>query len=234
MLRDNSDRRVDFWRCLSVLAAVILLAGGLGARGQAQDTSGVAQLSNTLQYGTTSYSVTCSFPSVAEVGTNLTITFTLHVNSFSGLVEYATNYRVLAGVFVGSQNLQGLVSGTQNSSFLYPGSTWGPYNITIPLTANNTGLARGQSANATVSITLQDSVYYGGQLALYTTEPAMQGVAGSLVVENGVAISSSTSTPSSTGQDYVPYAILVAAGAVMMVGAALWPQSPRSTPVPRS
>jgi hypothetical protein len=240
MLRNNKDSRyyrrsgVGFWRCLSVLVAVILLARGLGAYGQVQETSGVVQLGNTLQYGTTSYSVMCSFPSTADVGTNLTITFTLHVNSFHGLVEYVTNYRILAGVFIGSQHLQGLSSSTQNSSFLYPGSTWGPNNITIPLTANNTGLARGQSANATVSITLQDGIYYGGQLIVYTTEPAMQGVAGGLVIQNTAATSSSTSTISSTSQAYVPYAILAAAGAVMMVGAALWPRSPRSTPIPKS
>jgi len=239
MLRNEKDsrghRRTRLWRFVPALVAAILLIPALGAHAEVQVTSGTAQLGNTLQYGNTSYSVKYSYPSTAEVGSNLTITVTLHVNSLTGLVEYITNYGLVAEVFIGSQVLQGSFSSTQNSTFLYPGSSWGPYNITIPLTANNTGLAKGNSANATLSVTLQDNVFYAApQLNVYVTEPAMQGVAGGLLIQNPVTSTSTSTTTSSTGQTYLPYLVLVAAGAVMMVGAALWPRRPRPAPAPKS
>jgi hypothetical protein len=220
--RERGHRRTRPSPFLPVLVAAILLIPVLGAHAEVQVTSGTTQLGNTLHYGNTSYSVKYSYPSTAEVGSNLTITVTLHVNSLSGLVEYITNYGLVAEVFIGSQALQGSFSGTQNSTFLYPGSSWGPNNITIPLTASNTGLAKGDSANATLSISLQDNVFYGQQLNVYTTEPAMQGVAGSLLIQNGATSTSTSTTTSSTGQTYLPYAVLVVVGAIMMVGAALW------------
>jgi hypothetical protein len=225
--RERRPKRTWSWRFFPALLAMILLVPVTGALAQAQDTSGTVQLGNALQYGNTSYSVKYSYPSTAEVGTNLTITVTLHVDSLTGLVEYTTNYGLVAELFVGSQHLEGSVSSTQNATFLYPGSYWGPNNITIPLTANNTGVVQGESENATLSITLRDSVYYGGQqLNVVTTEPRMQGLVGSLVIQNSVTSTSTSTTASGTGQSYVPYAILAGAGAVLMLGAVLWPRGP--------
>ncbi len=218
------------WSILSVLLAVVLFLAVLTSHAEVQYTSGAVQLGNTLQYGSTSYSVKYSYPSTAEVGTNLTISVTLHVNSLTGLVEYITGYGLVADIFMGNQHLQGSVSSGQNSPFLYPGSNWGPENITIPLTADNTGLSIGASANATVSMTLEDTVYFGGQqLNVYITEPGMQGAAGSLVVQNAVTSSSTSATGTGSGQTYVLYITLVVAGAVLMLGAVLWPRAPRST-----
>ncbi len=212
------------------LLAVILLIPALGVNAEAQNASGTATLGNSLQYGNTSYSVGCSYPSTALVGSNLTITVTLHVISLTGLVEYITNYGIVAQVFVGSQVLEGSALSTANATFLYPGSSWGPFNITIPLTANNTGLAKGDSANATLGITLRDSVFYSApQLNVYVTEPPMQGVAGSLLIENPATSTSTSTTTPSAGPISITYAALVVAGAVMMIGAALWPRVPRST-----
>jgi hypothetical protein len=232
--REGGLKRTRLPRFLPAFFAVILLIPALGANAQVQNASGTATLGNSLQYGNTSYSVKCSYPPTAVVGSNLTITVTLHVNSLTGLVEYITNYGLVAQVFVGSQVLEGSALSTANATFLYPGSSWGPFNITIPLTANNTGLAKGDSANATLGITLRDSVFYSApQLNVYVTEPAMQGVAGGLLIENPATSTSTSTTNSHIGQTDVLYAALVAAGAVLMLGAALWPRRPgRVSPGP--
>ena len=240
MSRNNKDglswggERTRLWPFLPVLLTVMLLVPGLSAYGEVQNATSTVTIGNTLQYGNTSYSVKCSYPSTAEVGSNLTISVTLHVNSLTGLVEYITNYGLVAQVFIGSQVLEGSVFGAENATFLYPGSSWGPNNITIPLTADNTGLAKGDSANATLGITLRDSVFYGGQgLNVYVTEPPMQGVAGGLLVQNAMTSTRTSTTASYAGQAYVLYAALVVAGAALMLGAALWPRRPSSPPGPK-
>jgi hypothetical protein len=162
------------------------------------------------------------------VGTNLTIAVTLHVNALTGLVEYLYDYRIVANVYVGTQRvLNGSVNGVY-LRFLYPGSTWGPNNVTIPLTEANTGLAKGESANATVTITLGDTVWIAGpQISLYLTEPAMQGSAGSLVVQNAVATTSTSANGQGAGQSYLPYA-LIASGVVLVLLVVFLPRGHRS------
>lgn len=221
----GAGRRADLFPALGTVLLMFLLAPAVGAFADVQSTSGAVQLGNSLQYGSTSYTVRYSYPSTVQVGTNLTITVTLHVDSLTGLVEYVTNYGIVAGVFVGDQRLEGSVSSGQNSTFLYPGSSWGPYNITIPLTANNTGLIEGSLANGTVSLTLGDTVYYGSQqLNVYVTEPPMQGAAGSLVIQNAVRSTVTSTTAPGPGHDYFPYAFMVIAGVVLILGSVFWPR----------
>lgn len=207
----------------------MLVVPAAGAGAQAQDVSGSVDLGNSLQYGNTSYTVSYSYPSTAEVGNNFTIALTLHVNAFTGLVEYITNYGFVAEVFINGLVLQGTVSGNENLTLLYPGSSWGPNNVTIPLTENNTGLAKGESANATVSVTLQDTVYYGGQqLNVYVTEPRMQGHAGGFLVSNAVSPVTSSNPGPGAGSSYLPYAALTVVGAALVLWAAVWPRRPES------
>jgi hypothetical protein len=227
--REGGAHRTTPCRFLPVLLTMILLIPVQNISAAVQTTSGTTQLSNTVEYGTTAYSVDYSYPSTAEVGTNLTIAVALHVNSLTGLVEYVYSYRLVVNVYVGTQRvLNGSIDGGVQPIFLYPGSTWGPNNISILLTAGNTGLAKGQSLNATVSITLSDTVYVGGkQIALYLTEPAMQGQAGGFVIQNAVASTSTSTTGQGTGQTYLPYALL-ASGAVLVLLVVFLPRGPRS------
>ena len=114
-----------------------------------------------------------------------------------------------------------------NGTFLYPGSSWGPINVTIPLTAENTGLAKGASANATVSVTLMDGVYYGGGLVVYNTEPAMEGAAGSLVFRNPAdGTSVTTSQTNGQTQSNLPYLLFASAAVLMLIVVVLqrWPR----------
>ena len=99
--REWGKKRALSFRFLYVLLALVLLIPLPGAYAEVQNTSSTVQLGNSLQYGNTSYSVTCSFPSTVEVGTNLTIAVTLHVDSLTGLVEYISNYALVVELFVG-------------------------------------------------------------------------------------------------------------------------------------
>ena len=195
-----------------------------------QNTSGTTQLSNTLTVGDTAYSVEYSYTSTAQVGTNLTITFTLHIDSLTGLIEYLYSYSLVADVSIGQHELSGSAFSSNGADYLYPGSSWGPNNITIPLTADNTGLAKGASTNATVSVTQEDTEWWGGQLSIFQTEPAMQGAAGSLVIQNSVAPTTTSSTNNQVAgqtQTYLPYALLGSA-AILAVLAVFLPDGPRS------
>jgi hypothetical protein len=97
------------------------------------------------------------------------------------------------------------------------------------LTAENTGIAKGQSANATVTVTLQDLVWYTTPISLLDTEPPMEAGAGSLIIENPATPVSSSNTGQTTGQTqtYLPYALL-ASGAVLMLSAVFLSRGPRS------
>jgi len=225
-------------RYLPLLLTVILLGTFQSAGAAAQVESGsTQQLGNTMTHGSTSYVVDYTYPSMAQVGTNLTISVTLHVGQFGGLIAYTSAYELRVALDVGAQQQQVTLygpAGFNSSSFLYPGGIWGPNNATFPLTEANTGLAVGQSANATFSVTLLDSVAIGYPYNQYETEPAMQGQGGTLLIQNGVTSSTSSSSSSSTsgrstGQTVLPYALL-ASGAVLIAGAILLPRGPRQPP----
>jgi len=222
---------------LPLLLCLILLGTFQSASAAVQIESGsTQQLGNTLNHGSTSYVVDYTYPSVAQVGTNLTISLTLHVGQFNGVIEYTTAYELQVALDVEGQQQQVTLygpGGFNASSFLYPGGIWGPTNATFPLTGANTGLAVGQSANATFSVTLLDSVEVGYPYLIYATEPPMTGQGGTLLIQNEVAsstttTSSSSTTGQSTGQTLLPYALL-ASGAVLIAAAIFMPRGPRSS-----
>jgi hypothetical protein len=215
-------RRSGLRRLLPTLLTLILLIPLQSVAAAVQATSGTTSLANTLQYGNTAYSVDYRYPSQVEVGSSLNVEVTVHVNALTGLVEYVTAYRVIVNVFIGTQHfLNGDLISEVKAPYLYPGGHWGPVNVSIPITEENTGVAKGQSTNASVSVTLQDSVWYGTPRLVYETEPAMQGGAGTLVIQNSVP-----SNNSSAGQTFLPYAFM-ASGVVLLLLAVFLPRGPR-------
>lgn len=234
-MRESRGRGRTLKKLLPFVFALVLLAPFQGASAAVQMISGSTQpLGNTEAHGSTSYVVNYTYPATVQVGTNLTISLTLHVGQFSGLIEYITAYELEVQLFIGAQEQQVTLygpAGFNSSSFLYPGGIWGPNNATFALTQLNTGLTRGQSANATFSVVLLDTDEIGYPYLTYVTEPPMTGSGGTILVENQVA-SSTTSTSSaatsgpSAGQAILPYALL-ASGAVLMAAAVFFPRGPR-------
>jgi hypothetical protein len=222
---------------LPLFFTLLLLAPFQGASAAVPIITGSTQpLGNDEAHGTTSYVIDYSYPATAQVGTNLTLTFSLHVGQFNGLIEYITAYELQVELFVGAQQQEVTLygpAGFNSSSFLYPGGIWGPINATFPLTEVDTGLAPGQSTNGTFSVTLLDTDEIGYPYLTYVTEPPMTGDGGTLLVENQVASStsstSSTTTSAQSGaQNILPYALL-ASGAVLMAAAVFMPRGPKSS-----
>ncbi len=229
--RTGGSSLIVAWRFLSLLPIVFLLVPIPNALAAVQNTSGKLQLSNALSNGSTTYSVDYSYPSTAEVGTNLTITMTLNVVSLTGQIDHITDYRLIAYIYVGTQFVgSGYINSSATDRLLYPGASWGPNNVTVPLTAGNAGIAKGASANASVSIALQDKAYFvlpAGAQGFYQAEPLMQGLAGDLLIQNAVASTSTSATGQGIGgQTYVPY-VLLASGAVLMFLAVVLPRGQR-------
>jgi hypothetical protein len=223
--RETGGARPAFRPYMPVLLlALILLAPFQGASADAQILSGqTQQLGNSLAQGSTAYIIYYTYPSVAQVGSNLTISLSLRVGQFSGVLQFILAYEMKVELFVGQQEQQVTISGPagfNSSAFLYPGGIWGPINATFPLTDATTGLSPGQSTNATFSATLLDTVYVGAPYFKYTPESPVQGQGGTLLVQDHVASStSSTSTTGLTaGQTLLPYALL-ASGAVLIAAA---------------
>jgi hypothetical protein len=226
-------RRVPLKQILVILlGAVVFLAPIQNAQAAVPVTSGTVQLSNTLSVGDTAYSVDYSYPSIARVGSNLTVALTLHVDSLTGLVEYLFNYGLVVDVSIGQNEFNGSIYSGNGAAFLYPGATWGPNNVTVPLTEENTGLSPGTSANASVAIMLVDTLWWGGQLAIFHTEPAMQGSAGSLLIQNPAQTTKSSTTVQRAGQGntYLPYGLLALGAVLLLSGVVVSLTSPKPGP----
>jgi hypothetical protein len=229
--RERGGARSALRPYLPLLMALILLAPLQSATAAVQIESGSTQaLGNTMSHGSTSYIIYYTYPSAAQVGSNLTISLSLRVQAFSGVIEFAVGYEMRVQLAIGTEQQQVTISGPagfNSSAFLYPGATWGPVNATFPLTEADTDLAIGQSTNATFSATLLDTVYVGAPYLIYETEPAMTGQGGTLLIQNEVTSSvSSTSTTGPTGGQTLPY-ILLASGAVLIAAAIFIPRGPR-------
>jgi len=161
------------------------------------------------------------------------MTINVHVTALTGFIEYLVGYDVIAEISIGTlPPLKASVNSSATAPYLYPGATWGPNNVTIPLTAANTGLAKGQTANATVSVRFEDQDWYGIPYLAYITEPPMQGSVGTMLVQNQVASTSGNGSGAgqSTVQMYLPY-ILMASGVVLMLFAVVLPRAYKSSRV---
>jgi hypothetical protein len=237
MLRNEKDGRRGVHRAvprrfLPALLLLVLLIPVQTVGASVQYTSGTVTVGNSLEYGTTQYIIDYAYPSTAQVGTNLSISVRLHVGNLTGLVEYTAEQRLIVNVFISGEAapLNGSLISPPDAEFLYPGSTWEPGNVTIPLTVSDTGLAKGAFVNASVSVTLQDEIWYGNPLYFTATEPAMQGQAGSLIIQNQVPSGNGSTTNRGAVQTYLPYALL-SSGVVLMLLAVVLPRGSRPAPV---
>src|SRR5580698_8155335 len=87
--REGPGLRSALGTCLPLLIALILLAPFQGASAAVQIESGTTQsLGNTMSHGSTSYVIYYTYPSVAQVGSNLTISLSLRVQAFTGVIEF--------------------------------------------------------------------------------------------------------------------------------------------------
>ncbi len=216
-------------RRLSPLLFIFLLTDASVLAAPSTMAGSTQMSSSTASGGVDSYTVDYSFPSTVQTGSNLTVTVTLLVSKLSGFGEYISNYAIQVMVYVDFAHvLRGTLGSNmslQGSPYLYPGARWGPYNVTIPVTESNTGLAPGHSAEANLTIALQNEVFDGGDINTYFPEGS-QGAAGQLTIQAG---GGDQNRPAS--QNYLSYLLLGAGGVLVLLLVATRSKSP-STKAP--
>lgn len=155
----------------------------------AEADSGTVLLRSGTDYGSGSYSVVYNYPSTVQTGSNLTIQMTLYVDNLTGEEAYLATYRLVVTVSIdashvlsGSANLTNVNQAATTYYPIYPGGHWGPVNVTIPLTASNTGISPGNTRQANVSIALQDEVWIDFPVNLQFPESSL-GSAGPITIQ---------------------------------------------------
>lgn len=148
----------------------------------AQRSTGSVQMSDeSLLYGS-SYTVDYQYQSQATVGQNATFTLTLYLDNVTGDGSYVLNYEMVVTLYVDLTHvLTGRVIEPSLGPLLYPGSHWGPENISIPLTQENTGIKSGASRNVSISVAVEDEVWLGYP-AEYNVPTNAQGSMGSMLI----------------------------------------------------
>lgn len=97
----------------------------------------------------------------AVVGDNLTVGVEVYVGNFTGSDLYVRDYVLVATLFSDDHSTNASVgSPAPTQRFLYPGARWGPFIVSIPVTAEDTGLSPGQDVNASLTLDLITDVAY--------------------------------------------------------------------------
>ena len=181
--------------------------------------SGTYNVTLTNYAGTSQYTVEYSYPSTVNLGQNLTVTFTVIVNELTSLKLYLFDW--------GMQSILNSPDGQPINyeqsvailgDWLYPGSHWGPINITIPISSANFSISEGSTYQTSVSLYWIADVQYDYPYSWHYYEN-QQTVVGNLTITN---ISKSSPTSSST------YSYLAIAGVgIVIVVVGIWAVSSR-------
>ena len=132
--------------------------------------------------GVSNYTIHYSYPGRIIVGSNLTVTATLEVNTLTGLKLYIRHYRFDAFVFASGT----LVSHATNASDifaspLYSGAHWGPRTLLMPINSTNAGIKPGDTVQANVTLSFLTDVYHDFPISSFSSE-AGRSTIGSVVL----------------------------------------------------
>ena len=208
--------------CAMALLLVAALASPVFAHA---DVAPGAPLSGTFEVNSQSYigytGLTVSFNTtqVASVGSNLTISAIVSVDNLTGAEDYVRDYVLFAVLLCNDHSTRASVgSPLPTQRVLYPGATWGPLTLSIPLTRSDTGLSAGQSANASLTLHLVTDVSY--EYVAYRTAGYAQ-----VFGQDGTVVevwSPGGAPQSGANQSVAPYLLLI--GSVLLVMAAALPR----------
>jgi len=168
------------------------------------------QIRNQDVSGTSGYTIFYYVPPTAETGSNLNVSVLLYVNTLTGLKIYVRDYGLTVAVDLGKGHtiIRSANVSVVEQKWLYPGGRWGPLNISLPLTEQDTGLAPGQAVRANVTISLLATIWYDSPIFNYLPESG-EGRVGSVYVQGvGHAVSGSSTIVSF---------LLITSGAVLLV-----------------
>ena len=168
------------------------------------------QIRNQDVSGTSSYTIFYYVPPTAKTGSNLNVTVLLYLDTLTGLKLYVRDYGLTVAVDLGKGHtiIRSANVSVVEQKWLYPGGRWGPLNISLPITEQDTGLAPGQAVRANVTISLLATIWYDSPIFNYLPESG-DGRVGSVYVQGvGHAVSGSSTIVSF---------LLITGGAVLLV-----------------
>ena len=160
--------------------------------------------------GTSGYTIFYYVPPTARTGSNLNVSVLLYVDTLTGIKLYVRDYGLTVAVDLGGGHtiISSANVSVDEQKWLYPGGRWGPLNISLPLTEQDTGLAPGQAVRANVTISLLATIWYDSPIFNYLPESG-DGRVGSVYVQGvGHAVSGSSTIVSF---------LLITGGAVLLV-----------------
>ena len=167
----------------AVTVAILLIA----QHAHALVPSDSFQITSPSSSGTSAYTIYYHVSPTARIGTSLNVTVMLVVDELTGLKLYVQDYGLTAilqfgnGHFIGNSVNVTYVSHER----LYAGGRWGPLNISLPLTEQNTGLSAGQMVTANITIGLLTTVWNDVPVGMFIPDSG-QRVASSVQVADPV------------------------------------------------
>jgi len=176
--------RLAAFEVLLLLILVAPVSVAFASSNAPQVVSGTDTIPVSLTAGNSVYSISYSYPASADVGSNLTVAIGLGVVSFTGDKLYVSSYSLSALIsFPSGKTVSDSISVSNSSAFIYEGGTAAPTSIVLPLTAENSGLAPGQSTLVNVTVGFTDEVWYEPPVGNYYPEYGSV-VVGQAVVTN--------------------------------------------------
>lgn len=156
-----------------------------------------------------------ALPLQVTIGTGLVIPVKLYVDNMTKLMSFLQDYNLTLTLTLSSgKTLSGKAGVSANQAAenlgalqLHAGQSWGPSNITMPLTEANTGLSQGQESVANATLRLDADVWFNQPINFFRSE-ANQTSIGSVVVADG--------TPAGPSPNYVGFGLL-ASGVIVLV-----------------
>ncbi len=135
--------------------------------------------------GTSEYTINYKYPSTVNLGENLTVTVTVIVNELTELKLYLFDWGMQSIVNnPDGQPISQQLSVAQLNDFMYPGSHWGPANITIPISQQNFSLTAGQSYNTSLTLNWIADVEYDRPYSYHFYENDQHVIGNVTVVDN--------------------------------------------------
>ncbi len=218
---------------LAALFVLVLLVGSSANAARAASPLGSQVTLTNVDpngQGVSTFSVYYSLPQQASVGSPLVVPVYLYVDNLTKLMVFLFDYSVQISVSLNNGKQisgQAGVNSTEAADNLgalqlHEGESWGPTNVTIPLTPSNTGLAQGQEALGTATLTVNADVWFNEPINFYRPQ-ANQTSIGNVVFANG--------TPSGPQPNYLGF-VLVGLGAVIVAATVITRRKKPSSPKP--
>ena len=229
----KTPRNIRAPTVFAALFVLVLLVGSSAAGARAASSlANQVTLTNVDPngQGVSTFSVYYSLPQQAQVGSSLKVPVYLYVDNLTKLMSFLLDYSVQVTVSLNNGKVVSGQAGVNSTNAadnfgalqLHAGESWGPTNITIPLTPENTGLSQGQEAVGNATLRVDADVWFNEPINFYRPEVNQTGV-GNVVFANG--------TPSGPIPNYAGIA-LVGLGAVIVAATVITRPRRPSSPKP--